>query len=246
MRLHHRPLALFITLALLAITHAGGARAQCDSSYARLSAQGNERVYAGVAAAQELVYADSLHREYPGYPDYVVNGSGFVRVDLAARSFAASSHSDASLYFAATARDEYRVVGMPGGAEVTIRIRVTGTFDHWFSPYTCAGSGCSCEAGLRLQSGVSDHLEVMRLLYSPDRTETFDTSVDIVRRVGEPFMISYDAVAGTSHIPAYVSFTAQVAFEGLPPGLEVVSCLEDHLTTESRTGTWGSLKVRYQ
>lgn len=242
MHLHRFAPALFVPLMLLAITQAKGARAECDASYVRLS---NDQLVTGTAAAQELAYSDSVHWLASLDPLLYWDGSGYVRIALATRRFEAASHSMQSLYFGGRARDEYRVVGAPAGAEITFRLRLVGTVEFVFYGY-CGGSGCNPVAGITVDGVFPEHLEMIGIASYADRVLPFDRSTNLTRRAGEPFTLDYLMQAGTSHSPAYASISARVEFDDLPPGVRVVSCLEEYFGTESRTGSWGSLKLRYR
>jgi len=241
MRPYQRLPALLLAFALVTVQRPAGARAECDSTYVEVSTQ----VLVGVAAAQEVTATDTLHLVGPGDPPYVADGSGFQRIGLLSRVFDSAVHAENSLFVSGRARDEYRVVGAPAGTEVTFRVRLVGTFDVVFYEY-CGGSGCNPVAGLTVDGEDNEHLEFIGIGSYRDQLLPFDRSMTLVRRAGEPFLLSYFTQAGTSHSPVYVGLHAQVEFVDLPPGVRVVSCLEDYVSTETRPATWGSLKARYR
>jgi hypothetical protein len=241
--LAHRRLAGFLlSTMLLAFVQAGSARAQCDSSYVDLGAG---RLFTGTAAAHEQVYADSMHRVYGPDSSYAWDGSGYVRVALASRHFEAASHSEQPFYFGGSARDEYRLVGAPPGTEVTFGVRLVGVIEFVFYEY-CGASGCNPVAGITIDGAPSEHLEMIAIGSYVNLVRPFDRSTTLTRVADVPFTLKYFLQAGTSHSPAYASITATVEFEGLPPGMRVVSCVEELAPTNSHPGTWGSLKVRYR
>lgn len=242
MRIPQLPTALLLSTMLLAFVQAGGARAQCASSFVDL---GGGRRVTGPAAAQEQFHADSMHTQYGPDSTYVWEGSGYVRVALATRHFETATHSEQSFGFSATARDEYRVVGAPPGTEVTFLLRLTGTVEFVFYEY-CGGSGCNPTAGITIDGTPSEHLEMIGLGGYVDQVRPFDRAMNLTRRANEPFTLSYFMMAGTSHSPAYVGITASIQFDGLPPGVRVASCVEELVPTKNNTGTWGGLKLRYR
>lgn len=231
-----------VSCLLVSVTSAAGARAQCDSSYVRLS---DGRLVTGAAAGQEQAVSDSIH--LPCSPDSSCfwDGSCYLRIALAERRFEAASHSEQSLGLGGRARDEYRVVGLPAGTEVTFGLRLIGVIEFVYYEY-CGGSGCNPVAGIQITGGATDHLEAIGIGSYHDQVLPFDYSTTLTRRAGEPFLLEYFMQAVTSHSPAYASVSARVEFDGLPPGLQVVSCLEEYLGTGSRTGSWGALKLRYR
>lgn len=244
MRPHLRLSALYLTMTLLALGAPVGVRAQCDSSWVRLA---DGQFVSGAAAAREQTYSDSIHIAEYCWPDscWYWDGSGYLRIALAERRFEAASHSEQSLYFAGWARDEYRIVGAAAGSEITFRMRLVGTVEFVFYEY-CGGSGCNPVAGITVDGPPSDHLEMIGIGSYHDQVLDFDRSTTLTRRAGESFTLNYFMQAGTSHSPAYASVDARVEFDGLPPGVRVVSCLEEAVGTTTRPGSWGEIKSRYR
>ena len=216
-------------------------RAQCDSAFVVVR---DQSVW-GMDAAATVTATDTLHRAFPLFPPGL-DGSGFIRIALIPRIFESAVHADLLLSVEGEARDEYRVVGAPAGTEVTFRVRASGYFDVTFESGHCGGAGCNPHASFFVDGDPGEHMEFIGIAHFVNALETFERSMTIVRRAGEPFFLRYHLFSGISHEPAYVGFRAQVEFDQLPPGVRVESCLDANLPTANRRATWGRLKAMYR
>jgi len=239
------PFALVLALAPLFL-HAAEARAQsgCESSYL---SRGDTVLVTGMAAGRDTAMADSIYQEWPTQDGnvYLARGAWSVRLALAQRHFEARVYSEFIYGLVFDAQDEYRVVGLPDGTPVQLQVRLVGT-DDWTRYTGCLSSGCTPTAFAAVYgTAPEERLEHYRFT-PPTGPASFDLTMTITRRAGEPFVLRHRIWVGSSHDESAAEISADVQFEGLPAGVTVMACTQSDEPTPARRTTWGALRARYR
>lgn len=220
------------------------AQGECDSSYI---ARDDTILVRGVAAGRDTAMSDSVYREWrlPDGTVVLARGAWSARLALARRHFEARVYSEFIFGALFNTQDEYRVVGLPDGTPVELRVRLVGT-DDWTRYTGCMSSGCTPVAFAAVYGAAPDErLEHYRIT-PPTGPASFDLVMTFTRRAGEPFVLRHQIWVGTSHDESASEISADVLFEGLPPGATVVACTASGAPTPTRRTTWGALRVRYR
>jgi len=237
---------LLVLAAVPLLGHAADVRAQgeCDSSYIARDAT---ILVQGVAAGRDTAMSDSVYREWrlPDETVYLARGAWSARLALAGRHFEARVYSEFIFGALFNAQDEYRVVGLPDGTPVELRVRLAGT-DDWTRYTGCMSSGCAPVAFAAVYGAAAgEKLEHDRFT-PPTGPASFDLVMTLTRRAGEPFVLRHRIWVSTSHDESASEISADVLFEGLPPGVTVVACTGSEAPTPARRTTWGALRARYR
>lgn len=224
-------------VAMLPPAIATGAATVCPAS----SAQFN-----GCAALTQAVQYDSTCGTY--------GWSGTVRVhfDLVQMTLGINADTPLPNFIPSGSMrvaDIYRLVGGTPGTPVAFNIRMPVAAAFYVPPWEY-GSQASAGASLEVDGVVVAQASETYACTFGNCTHTGSLSAPLLAQVTIPVGQDFVLVAGLTalvHVFGSGGFAraeASFQFEGLPPGISIVSC-QDGLTPV-RHGSWGDLKLRYR